>query len=333
MNESNGLKILITGAGGYVGSQLVPALLELGYHVIALDTFWYGIHVFDELIPNENLKIVHEDLRNTQNLMHYLKGVQVVIHLACISNDPSFDMDPKLGKSINLDSFHPLVLAAKESGVERFIYASSSSVYGVKEEQKVTEDLTLEPLTDYSRFKMQCEEILLSETSGSFIGTILRPATVCGFSIRQRFDLSVNILTNHAITNSQVLVFGGSQHRPNIHIEDMVRAYLSVIEAPISKVQNEIFNVGIDNLSIDEIAQIVSKVTNVSQIKHLPTDDLRSYRIDSSKIITMLNFKFRFTVEDAVKDLVAKFQMNAFSDPLNNPRYFNIKRMKELKIS
>jgi nucleoside-diphosphate-sugar epimerase len=128
-------------------------------------------------------------------------------------------------------------------------------------------------------------------------------------------------------------VFGGSQHRPNIHIEDMVRAYLSVIEAPISKVQNEIFNVGIDNLSIDEIAQIVSKVTNVSQIKHLPTDDLRSYRIDSSKIITMLNFKFRFTVEDAVKDLVAKFQMNAFSDPLNNPRYFNIKRMKELKIS
>jgi nucleoside-diphosphate-sugar epimerase len=296
-----------------------------------VDTFWYGRGVIDST-PGDALQIRELDIRDHTALTEVMHGVKDVIHLACISNDPSFDLNPKLGKSINLDAFEPLVKIARDKGVERFIYASSSSVYGVKEETRVTEDLLLEPLTDYSRYKAYCEKILFEYQSEDFICTILRPATVCGWSPRQRFDLSVNILTNHAVNNGKIKVFGGSQYRPNIHIEDMVDAYLLLLKSSDVSVNGKIFNVGADNLSLDQIANEVSKFTGVTKIIHESTDDLRSYRIDSSKICQELGFEFKRNVGTAVADLVDAFKAKKFIDSMNNPIYFNIKRMKELEV-
>jgi nucleoside-diphosphate-sugar epimerase len=324
-------KIFVTGAGGYVGARLVPRLLEQGYEVLAADTYWYGKNVLMNQ-SQENLEIIELDIRNQSGLAGIMEGVTDVIHLACISNDPSFDLNPELGKSINLDAFKPLVQISKKSGVKRFIYASSSSVYGVKEEERVTEDLSLKPLTDYSKYKAMCEEILFDFESSEFACTVLRPATVCGWSPRQRFDLSVNILTNHAINNKRIKVFGGSQYRPNIHIEDMVDAYLLILSSPIGKINGEIFNVGADNLSMDQIAEQVAINTGIKEIIHEATDDLRSYRIDSTKITSQLGFDFKRNVGVAVRDLVDAFNSNKFNDPLNNPLYFNIKRMKDLDV-
>ena len=302
-----------------------------GYDVVAVDTFWYGREAIDST-PGESLLVRKVDIRDLASLSKVMYGVTDVIHLACISNDPSFDLNPKLGQSINLDAFEPLVKLSINSGVRRFIYASSSSVYGVKEEEKVTEELSLEPLTDYSKYKAICEDILLRHASSNFVCTVLRPATVCGWSPRQRFDLSVNILTNHAVNNGQIKVFGGTQYRPNIHIEDMVDAYLLTLNAPESSVNSEVFNVGSDNLSLNQIAEEVSRNTGVDRIIHESTDDLRSYRIDSSKITNALGFQFRRNVGAAVMDLVRAFSEKKFEDSMNNPLYFNIKRMKELEI-
>ena len=309
----------------------MPSLVGEGYDVVAVDTFWYGREVIDST-PSESLLVREVDIRDLASLSNVMYGVTDVIHLACISNDPSFDLNPKLGQSINLDAFEPLVKLSINSGVRRFIYASSSSVYGVKEEEKVTEELSLEPLTDYSKYKAICEDILLRHASSNFVCTVLRPATVCGWSPRQRFDLSVNILTNHAVNNGQIKVFGGTQYRPNIHIEDMVDAYLLTLNAPESSVNSEVFNVGSDNLSLNQIAEEVSRNTGVDRIIHESTDDLRSYRIDSSKITNALGFQFRRNVGAAVMDLVRAFNEKKFEDSMNNPLYFNIKRMKELEI-
>ena len=325
--------VVVFGGGGYVGAVLTPALLAEGYIVRVFDTFWYGKSVFKEVLTNPNLYLIQGDIRNIEEVRGVLKGATDVIHLACISNDPSFDLDPRLGKSINLDSFAPLVKAAKLSGIHRFIYASSSSVYGVKVEEKVTEELSLEPLTDYSKFKAICEEIILDAHTSDFKCTVLRPATICGVSLRQRFDLSVNILTNHAISLRKITVFGGSQFRPNLHIQDMARAYLHILQQD-KNIDREIFNVGGENLSLDEIALKVQKqVGKHLEIQHSHSDDLRSYRVDSSKILTKLGFKPIYSVEQAIIDLQSEFVNKKFQDSLENSMYFNIKRMKELSLA
>jgi nucleoside-diphosphate-sugar epimerase len=325
-------KILVFGGAGYIGTQLTSHLLNAGFDVTVFDTFWYGNNVK----VGDGVPIAHflkGDIRDLNAVRKALVGITDVIHLACISNDPSFDLDPELGKSINLNSFKPLVLVAKQSGVKRFIFASSSSVYGVKEEEKVTELLSLEPLTDYSKFKVICEEIILENNSNDFVCTVFRPATVCGFSFRQRFDLSVNILTNHAISRNEILVFGGNQQRPNLHIEDMCRAYSHVLNQPTAAITGKIYNVGGENLSLDEIAAKVKIVTKMTgAIVHQSSDDLRSYRVDSSKIERELGFTPNLTVQDAVADLLNAFNNNKFSNSLENSNYFNIRRMKELAL-
>jgi len=326
--------VVVFGGGGYVGSVLVPRLLQTGIKVSVFDTFWYGKEVFSPGISsNPNLTLIQEDIRNLTAVANALRGATDVIHLACISNDPSFDLNPDLGKSINLDCFPPLVQECKKAGVQRFIYASSSSVYGVKEEERVTEELSLEPLTDYSKFKAACEMTLLESASENFVCTVLRPATVCGVSTRQRFDLSVNILTNHAINRGRITVFGGSQHRPNLHIEDMAEAYVHVLQQPEEKVASKIYNVGGENLSLDQIAGKVGSITGVSEIVHEPTNDLRSYRVDSSRIGEELGFHPTHSVENAIEDLTLAFQRNQYSESLDNSSYFNIKRMQELALS
>ena len=255
------------------------------------------------------------------------------IHLACISNDPSFELNPKLGKSINLDAFEPIVKIAKKNSISRFIYASSSSVYGVKKAQNVNEEMNLEPITDYSKFKADCEKILLKYLSKDFIPIIIRPATVCGYSPRQRLDVVVNILTNLAYHKKEISVFGGDQLRPNIHIHDMVRAYISLIEADEKLVSGQIFNAGFENQTVNDLALLVKKVIGDNvKIKKIKSNDDRSYHISSKKIEKILGFKAEKTIEDAVIELKNAFVTKKLNDTLSNEFYFNIKRMNNIHL-
>ena len=325
--------VLVTGGGGYVGAVLIPKLLEHGYAVRVLELFIYGEQVFDNVKESPNLELFKGDIRDQSLLRKILPGCDAVIHLACISNDPSFELDPELGKSINFDAFAPLVDISKESGVKRFIYASSSSVYGIKEEKNVTENLPLLPLTDYSKFKALCEEILLKKRSPGFVTLILRPSTVCGYSPRLRLDLTVNILTNHAVNNRKITVFGGQQMRPNIHIEDMAHAYIEALEWPDKAIDGKIFNVGFDNFTVSEIANKVRKVVGQDiEIVTTPTDDNRSYHVSSEKIKKELGFVAEHSVEDAIRDLVSSFQSGKIPNAMTDSRYYNIKTMQALNL-
>jgi len=325
--------VLVTGGGGYVGAVLIPKLLEHGYAVRVLDLFIYGEQVFDNVKENANLELYKGDIRDKSLLRKIVPKCEAVIHLACISNDPSFELDPELGKSINFDAFAPLVNISKESGVKRFIYASSSSVYGIKEESNVTEDLPLLPLTHYSKYKALCEEVLLEKRSPGFVTLILRPSTVCGYSPRLRLDLTVNILTNHAFNNRKITVFGGQQMRPNIHIEDMAQAYIKSLEWSDEAIDGKIFNVGFDNFTVAEIADKVRKVVGEDiEIVTTPTDDNRSYHVSSAKINKELGFVAEHSVEDAIRDLVASFQSGKIPNSMTDSRYYNIKIMQELHL-
>lgn len=333
MNQ-NGIKtVLVTGGAGYVGSVLVPKLLSAGYKVKVLDLYMYGDNVLASVKGNPNLHEIKGDMRNADLLREILPGCDAVIHLACISNDPSFELDPGLGKSINFDCFPDLVTIAKSSGVKRFIYASSSSVYGIKEGVNVTEELELDPLTDYSKYKALCEDILLKERAPGFTTLIIRPATICGYSPRLRLDLTVNILTNLAFNNRKITVFGGTQMRPNLHIDDMCALYLKSLEWEDKKIDGKIFNCGYENHTVSDIATMVKRMVGDDvEIVTQTTDDNRSYHISSEKIKRELGFIPQRTIEDAVKDLVSAFEEGKIPDSMNNERYYNIKTMQNINL-
>jgi len=323
-------KIFITGGAGYVGAVLVPHLLKKNSFVTVLDLMIYG----DDVLPKHpNLQSVKGDIRDQTLLKELIPGHDVVIHLACISNDPSFELNPLLGKDINLDAFRPLVEISKNVGVQRFIYASSSSVYGIKSEPNIHEEMTLEPLTDYSRFKVDCEKILSEYQSDNFTTVTIRPATVCGYSPRQRLDVVVNILTNLAYHKREISVFGGEQLRPNIHIKDMVEAYMVMLNAHKEKIAGKIFNAGYENQPVKELAKTVKAVVGIDvTLITTPTDDNRSYHISSQKIKDELGFKTTHTIREAVEDLCAAFDKGFLLNTLDNEMYFNIKRMKNLHL-
>jgi nucleoside-diphosphate-sugar epimerase len=322
-------KILITGGAGYVGSVLTPHLLNKGHEVTVVDLMLYG----ETLEKHKNLKIVKGDIRNVELLKEKIKGNEIVIHLACISNDPSFELNPTLGKEINLDAFTPLVEISKNSGIKKFIYASSSSVYGIKTEKNVDENMSLEPLTDYSKFKAECEKILFKHKSKDFVTVVLRPATVCGYSPRQRLDLVVNILTNLAYHNREITIFGGDQLRPNIHIQDMARAYELFVNIDGEKINNKIFNIGFENLTVNQLAYEVKKVIGSDvKIKKLPTNDNRSYHISSKKIQDELGFVTNFNIINAIEDLKHSFEKKLLLNCLTNENYFNIKKMQSANL-
>jgi nucleoside-diphosphate-sugar epimerase len=326
-------EVLVTGGAGYVGAVLVPKLLERGYRVKVLDLYLYGDHVLDAVSDNPLLTEIKGDIRNRALLDESLAGVDAVIHLACISNDPSFELDPNLGRSINYDAFLDLVEVSKRCGVQRFIYASSSSVYGIKEEKNVTEDLPLQPLTDYSKYKALCEEVLLRAREPGFVTLIVRPATVCGYSPRLRLDLSVNILTNHAINNKKITVFGGDQKRPNIHIDDVTDLYVQALEWPDEAIDGKTFNAGYENHKVIEIAEMVRNVVGESvDIITTPTDDHRSYHISSEKIKQELGFAPQHTIEDAIRDLKNAFQSGLIPNPMTNDLYYNIRTMQAVNL-
>ncbi len=322
--------IFITGGAGYVGAVLVPHLLEEGYAVTVLDLMIYG----EDVLPDHpNLHSVKGDIRDQALLQKLLPGHDAVIHLACISNDPSFELNPDLGKSINLDAFRPLVEISREAGVQRFIYASSSSVYGIKEEPDVHEEMSLEPLTDYSRFKADCENILDEYQSEDFTTVTIRPATVCGYSPRQRLDVVVNILTNLAYHKREISVFGGDQLCPNIHIADMVEAYMVLLKAPKEKIAGKIFNAGYENQPVRKLAETVKNVVGEDvKLINTPTDDNRSYHISSQKIKDELGFVTTHTIRNAVEDLCTAFDKGLLPNSLDNEIYFNIKRMQNLEL-
>ena len=325
--------VLVTGGAGYVGSVLVPALLARGYRVKVLDLYLYGRNVLDSVKEDSRLEEIRGDIRDRALLERVTRGCDAVIHLACISNDPSFELDLELGKSINYDAFVDLVKVSKSNGVRRFIYASSSSVYGIKEVPNVTEDLPLEPLTDYSRYKALCEEVLQQERSPGFVTLTVRPATVCGYSPRLRLDLSVNILTNHAVTNRKIKVFGGEQMRPNIHIDDMSELYVRALEWSDSVIDGKTYNVGYHNHKVREIAGIVKGVVGEDvEIVTTPTNDNRSYHVSSEKIRRELGFTPRHTIEQAVQDLVVAFKKGRVPASMTDDRYYNIQRMQNVSL-
>jgi nucleoside-diphosphate-sugar epimerase len=326
--------VLVTGGAGYVGHVLIPRLLDKGYRLTVYDMLWYGCR----LPNNSRLRVIKGDIRDAAKLAAALNGQDAVLHLACISNDASFELDEGLSRSVNYDCFEPMVVAARQAGVRRFVYCSSSSVYGVSDDPDVTEEHPLVPLTLYNKFKGLCEPLLWKHKADTFTCVVIRPATVCGYSPRTRLDLSVNILTNHAVNKGVITVFGGSQMRPNLHIEDMVDAYELMLEAPHEKIHGETFNVAFQNRSIADIALIVRKVVQQEmprkgeiEIVTTPTDDNRSYHVNSDKIRRALGYRPKRTLEDAVRDLARAFRNHLLPSSFEDARYYNVRTMKMIE--
>ena len=326
-------RVLITGGAGYVGHVLTPRLLNAGYEVTVYDKLFFGCR-----LPNDpKLRVVQGDIRDSDRLAPLMEGQDAVLHLACISNDASFELDEQLSKTINYDCFEGLVVAAKRAGVQRFVYCSSSSVYGVSNSPQVTEDHPLVPLTLYNKFKGMCEPLLWKHMADDFTCVTMRPATVCGYSPRTRLDLSVNILTNHAVNKGVITVFGGLQMRPNLHIEDMVDAYQLMLTAPHEKIHGEVFNIGFENHSIADIAVMVQKIVAAEfpdkakiDIVTTPSDDNRSYHVNSDKVHRVLGYRPKRTIEDAVRDLARAFRNHLLDDSFDNDWYYNVRTMKRI---
>ena len=325
-------KVFITGGAGYCGSRLVPFLLKKNFKVTVFDIMYFG----KKFLPkHRSLKIIKGDIRDTKKLEKACKGHEIFINLSCISNDASFELDKNLSKTINLDAFEPMVKAAKRSGIKRFIYASSSSVYGLSKKKNVKEDHPLLPLTLYNKYKGMCEPKLLKHTDENFTGIIFRPATVCGYAPRLRLDLSVNILTSHAYFKNKILVFGGKQLRPNLHVQDYCDVLLKLIKADKKLVQNEIFNVGYQNMSILNIAKKVKKIVEKKLNKKIPleivkSNDNRSYHINSDKIKNKIRFSPKYSIDFAVNELCNEFKKNKLKNVFNKNIYYNVKTVMKL---
>jgi len=328
-------KLLITGGAGYVGNVLTPRLLAEGYEVTVYDIMYFGKQMLP--LTHPGLKVIEADIRDIDTFRKAVAGHDAVIHLACISNDSSFVLDERLSTTVNLEAFEPLVVASKEAGVKRFIYASTSSVYGISDAPDVTEDHPLVPLTLYNKYKGMCEPLLRKHMADDFTCVTLRPATICGYSPRQRLDLSVNILTNHAVNRGVIEVFGGTQKRPNLHIDDMVAAYLLFLRAAHENIHGETFNIGAQNRTIMEIAELVKNVVEAQYRERQPigirvvsTDDNRSYHVNSDKVRRVLGFVPYRTIGTAVRDLCDAFKAGKLPNSMDDDRYYNVRTMKAL---
>jgi len=312
------MKILVTGACGYKGHVLVPKLLQRGHEVVALDIMWFGNY----LAPHPKLTVVVGDVRDIDNIN--LDGIEGIIHLSSIANDPCGDLDPKLTWEVSALATMQLADKAKRKGVKRFIYASSGSVYGVKDELQVTEELDLKPISEYNKTKMVGERVLLSY-SNDMVVQVVRPATVCGVSPRMRLDVSVNMLTMQALSKGRITVFGGAQTRPNIHIDDITDVYLHLIDHPEI---TGVYNAGFENISILDIAKIVTKHVPV-EIVVTESNDPRSYRVNSDKLLAT-GYKPKKGVEDAVLEIIAKFRAGDLRD---EDRFYNLKWMEQTVLA
>lgn len=316
------MKICVVGGAGYVGTELCASLAKV-HDVTVLDTWWFG-----DYLPS-TIKKIKGDIRNRNDLRYAFDGQDAVIHLACVSNDPCFEMNPSLGKEINYDSFKDFCSELSHAKIGRFIYASSSSVYGISDLEHVTEDAPKNPLTDYSKYKLACETWLKSYGMGG-VWTILRPATVAGYSKRLRLDLVLNILSINALVKKKITVFGGSQMRPNINIKDMVRAYTWVLEQDEKTIDQKIYNVGFENKTVSQLAEMVHEIIP-ADIETTPSEDNRSYRINSDKILSD-GFKSKHDLMDAILQIKEAYKCKLIPNPLTDSNYINIKRMQELGL-
>lgn len=311
------MKVLVTGGCGYKGTILVPKLLACGYQVQVLDAMWFGNFLED----HQSLTVTKGDVRDIDNIS--LDDIDIVIHLSSVANDPCGDLDPKLTWEISALATMQLADKAARSGVKQFIYASSGSVYGIKEEEQVTEDLELHPISEYNKTKMVSERVLISYEDKMAI-QIIRPATVCGYSPRMRLDVSVNLLTMLALTKGKITVFGGAQIRPNVHIDDITDVYLHLIDHPEV---TGIFNTGFENISILDIANLVTKYVP-AEIIITASNDPRSYRVNSDKLLAT-GFKPKKTVEHAIQEVIEKYRSGVLK---NEEHFYNLKWMEKTEV-
>ena len=312
------MNILVTGGCGYKGSVLVPKLLARGYNVHVVDTMWFG----NFLEPHPNLSVTQGDVRDIDKIS--LDGIDTVIHLSSVANDPCGDLDPKLTWEISALATMQLADKAARNSVKQFIYASSGSVYGIKEEEQVTEDLELKPISEYNKTKMVSERVLLSYAD-KMVVQIIRPATVCGYSPRMRLDVSVNMLTMQALSKGRITVFGGAQTRPNIHIDDITDLYLYFMDHPEI---TGVYNAGFENISILDIARLVTKYVPV-EIVVTESNDPRSYRVNSDKLLAT-GFKPKKSVEDAVREIIEKYRAGVLKD---EEHFYNLKWMQKTVLA
>ena len=311
--------ILVTGGCGFVGSSLVNSLLEDGYKVRVIDTQWFGNYLHN----HPNLECLKLDIRNVDEIP--FDGIDSIIHLANIANDPSVEMNPTLSWEVNVLATQQLANKAKKHKVQHFIYASRGSVYGIKEEDKVTEDLDLIPISVYNKTKMVAERVLLSY-SEDFNVHCIRPATVCGWSPRMRLDVSVNMFTWQALRNNEMTIFGGTQVRPNIHIKDMVNVYRHFLQNP--EIESGFFNAGFENISILDIAELIEKKLQGTKLTITESNDPRSYRQDSQKLLDT-GFVQEYSVSDAIDDVIDVFEAGELQEGDN---CFTVKWMRHLNL-
>ena len=308
------MNIFLTGGCGYKGTVLVPKLLAAGHTVHVLDTMWFG----NFLKPHPALTVVEGDVRDIEQIS--LEGIDAVVHLSSVANDPCGDLDPKLTWEISALATMQLADKAVRCGVKQFIYASSGSVYGVKDEDQVTEDLELKPISEYNKTKMVSERVLLSY-SDKMVVQIVRPATVCGYSPRMRLDVAVNLLAMQALSKGKITVFGGDQTRPNIHIDDITDLYVFLVAHPEV---TGIFNAGFENISILDIAHLVTKQVPVD-IAVTASSDPRSYRVNSDRLLAT-GFRPKKTVENAISEIVEKFRSGELKD---QDHFYNLRWMEK----
>lgn len=326
-------RVLVTGGAGYIGSVLTRRLLGRGARVRVLDTRMFGDGLADE--THVGLENIEGDIRDVDGYAAALEGVDQVVHLAAVANDPSFDLDPELGRSVNFDALDHVMRLAKERGVRRFVYASSASVYGVSDSPEVDESHPLVPITDYNRYKAAGEDILFPLTDDSFETVAVRAATVSGVSTRQRLDLTVNLLTAQAVVAGEITVFGGTQYRPNVHVEDLVSAYERlVLDDSLGVLDARPLNVGNKNMTVGAIAALIAERVSARTgapvtLRTTPTDDVRSYRLTSNLLTTALGITPRRGVAEACDEVAAAILDGRLPDALEDSRYYNVRWMKE----
>jgi len=334
----NNKTILVIGGAGYIGSALVPKLLRQGYAVRVLDLYFFGRDVF---LPwrGPMLEEVVGDMRDREALAQVMRGADVIINLACISNDPSFELNPEFSKAINYDAIHGIIREAIRADAGRLIHASTASVYGVQDKDDATEDMPFEkfvPVSDYNKYKALAEELIKKDLMPHIPTIIIRPSTVCGWSPRLRLDLTVNIFVHQAVRYGHLTTFGGKQMRPNIHIDDITDLYVCLAAEPESRIAGKIYNAGNENLSIQDIAERVRSIVGPMMNKEItihvqPSNDPRSYRVSSEKIKKELGFIPQKKIDDAARELVEAFLGGRIPDP-DDARYYNVKTMKLIKI-
>lgn len=324
-------RVLVTGGAGYVGSILVPKLINRGLNVRILDLMLFGEHGLENI--KNGCEIFRGDIRDSKLVKECIKNTDYIIHLAAISNDPCSNLNPDLTRQVNYEATKNLAKLAKEEGITRFIFASSSSVYGIREEENVSENLELRPITIYSKTKALAEEAIKEFNDKDFSTTSIRSATICGYSPRQRLDLVVNIFASDAILKREITVNGGEQKRPNVHIDDITSLYAELLSIPKEKISGETFNYGKENYSLNQIAEIVGEIVgeDVKIKKNPKTPDSRSYHISSEKIEQKLSLYPKKTIRDAVQDLKNAFEIGLIPSP-EDTKYRNVARMKEIGL-